>query len=182
MPESKMNLPIPTFFSLNTPFGLLMGGCFIVASWLCYRQNGTIYANLTLGRIITFLYVIGLFMQMRRFRESSVQKGYISYGRALKTGVYLSLLAGLSYGIFIFYIYSADPGMLENYLTTLDGAFHELYSNTELADQMTKIVKTFTTPFSIAFSEFFSKILTGTFYTLILAAFLKKKPASTTVF
>ncbi len=163
-----------TFWSVNTPFGLLMGGCFILASWLSFRQSNNIYANPALDRIITFLYVIGLFLQIRRFRESPVQQGYISYGGALKTGVYLSLIIGVVYGIYSVFIYSAHPEMLQNYLTTVQAAFQQLYPESPLGEKMSEMLTLFTTPYTMGFSEFLSKIILGSVYSLVIAAFLRK--------
>lgn len=57
---------------------MLIGCCCVAASYVFFKQTGNIYANPSLDRIITFLFVIGLFMQIRRYRESEELKGYIS--------------------------------------------------------------------------------------------------------
>lgn len=163
-----------TFWTLNTPFALLIAGCCIVASYLTLRQSGHLYGNPVLEKIITFLYVIGLFMQIRRYRESKKQEGYISYGSGFVTGLYISGLSGLIYGIYTIILYSVYPEALANYLTALENFFRENYSGSPLAEEMLKMVKTFTTPFSIGFSEFFSKSLLGIIYTLPIAAILRK--------
>lgn len=164
-----------TFLSFNTPFGLLMGGSFIIASYMYFRYNGNIYANPALDRTLTFLYIIGLFIQIRRYRESPELQGYISYGKALKTGSFLSVATAFVYAVYTFFIYSAHPETLKNYLSTVETVFKELYPDSPLADNMTQMLNAFTTPVSMGFSEFISKTLMGIIYTLIIAAFLKKR-------
>ena len=168
--EKKTNI----FLSFNTPFGLLMGGTFVVASYMYFQYNGNIYANPALDRTLTFLYIIGLFIQIRRYRENAGLQGYISYGKAVKTGSYLSVVTAFVYAVYTSFIYSAHPETLKNYLTTVESVFKELYPNSPLADNMTQMLHAFTTPLTMGFSEFISKTLLGVIYSLIVAAFLKK--------
>ena len=42
-------------------FALLMGACFVAASWLCFINTGQVFNNPTLNRTISFLFIIGLF-------------------------------------------------------------------------------------------------------------------------
>lgn len=164
-----------TFIQQNTPFGFLIGGCCIAASYMCFKRSGNIYANPALDRILAFLLIIGLFMQIRRYRESEELKGYITYGKALLTGIYLSAVSGFFYGFYTFVLYSKHPELLSNYLATVGQAMRELYANSPLANDMIRMMDTFTTPVTIAFSEFFSKSLMGILYTLVIAFILKKR-------
>lgn len=163
------------FLSFNTPFGLLMGGSFTIASYMYFQYNGNIYANPALDRTLTFLYVIGLFIQIRRYRENAGLQGYISYGEAVKTGSYLSAVTAFVYAVYTFFVYSAHPETLTNYLTTVENVIKEVYPNSPLAGSMTQMLHAFTTPLSMGFSEFISKALLGVIYSLIIAAFLKKR-------
>lgn len=101
-------------------------------------------------------------------------QGYISYGKAIKTGSYLSVVTAFVYAVYTSFIYSAHPETLKNYLTTVESVFKELYPNSPLADNMTQMLHAFTTPLTMGFSEFISKTLLGVIYSLIVAAFLKK--------
>lgn len=165
----------PTFIQQNTPFGFLIGGCCIAASYVCFKRSGNIYANPALDKILAFLLIVGLFMQIRRYRESEELKGYITYGKALLTGIYLSAVSGLFYGVYTFILYSKRPELLSNYLATVGQAMRELYANSPFADDMVRMLHAFTTPISIGFSEFFSKSLMGILYTLLIAFILKRR-------
>ena len=165
----------PTFIQQNTLFGILIGCCCVAASYVFFKQTGNIYANPSLDRIITFLFVIGLFMQIRRYRESEELKGYISYGRALLTGMYLSAVAGFFYGSYALIIYSKHPDTLENYLMYAESLFRQLYPESPWADNMIQMLQAFTTPVSMGITEFFSKALMGLIYTLVIAFILKKR-------
>lgn len=165
----------PTFFRQNTPFGLLTGCCCILAAIICLKRSGTLYANPALDRIVTFLFVLGIFMQIRRYRQSEELKGYISYGRALLTGIYLSATAAVLYGIYAFSVYYRHPDLLSNYLNTAEALIRQIYPESALTDEMMKMLHAFTTPAILGFSEFFSKLLMGSLYSLLIAFLLRRK-------
>lgn len=169
MEEKTENL----LLTKNTLFALLMGGCFIVTSFMFFKVSGNIFPNPALSQAITLLYACGLTMQIHKFREEHL-KGFISYGKALLTGLYLACIAGIMYAVYIFFLYSLNPETLNNYIITVATAFKEVYPNSQIGKDMQTIMETFTTPFSIAISEFFAMLFHGLLYTLLIAAFLKK--------
>lgn len=165
----------PTFFRQNTPFGLLTGCCSILAAAVCLKRSGTLFANPALDRIVTFLFILGIFMQIRRYRQSEELKGYISYGRALLTGIYLSAVAAFLYGIYAFYIYHRHPDLVGNYLTATETLIRQLYPGSAPAGDMMKMLRAFTSPATLGFSEFFSKLLMGSLYSLLIAFILRRR-------
>lgn len=163
-----------TFYSFNTPFGLLMAGCFILASYLCYVNTGSIFTNLVLDRTFTFLYILGLFIQIRRYRESPLKNGYTTYGSALLAGIWISLTVSFIYCIYTILLYSCHPSLVTNYLTTVQTAWRELHGQSPATESMLQLFSLYTSPLSIGLSELFTKFFVGFFYTLIIAAILRK--------
>jgi len=163
-----------TFYSFNTPFALLMGGCFILTSWLYTRDGSNLYANAALNQTIIFLYILGLFMQIRKFRESKLQKGCISYGKALQTGLWLSFVASFLYGFFIVLLYTFQPELMKSGLMTLRSIFLEMNENHNFASNMGDLLLIYSTPVSLGITELVQKFLTGTLYTFIIGAILRR--------
>lgn len=170
-----MHIRQKIFYLLTTPFALLMGGCFCLASYLCYLNAGNVFNNLTLDRTITLLFIAGLYMRIRRYRDSIAQQGFISYGKALITGIWISALSAGVYSIYTVILYSLHPGLLSHYITTIQKVSSEVYGNSPMSGMMNQYISAFATPFFVGLSELFGKFVNGLFYSLIVAAFLRRK-------
>lgn len=164
------------FYGQMSLFALLMGGCFAVASWLCFRNTGQVFNNTALDRTISFLFIIGLFIGIRQYRDSSAQQGFISYGKALLAGMWISLLAGLFYCLYTIFLYSRHPELLTRYLDIIREMIGQMYGNSPLQEMTDRFFTAFITPFFIGLTELFGKFVNGLIFTLIIAAFLRKQP------
>ena len=94
-------------------FALLMGACFVAASWLCFINTGQVFNNPTLNRTISFLFIIGLFIGIRQYRDSSTRQGFITYGQAVVTGIWISLVTGLVYCLLYDYTLFPVSGIID---------------------------------------------------------------------
>ncbi|WP_251620672.1 DUF4199 domain-containing protein [Odoribacter lunatus] len=164
------------FYKLTTPFALLMGGCLAIASYICFLNTGHIFNNPVLDRTLNFLLIIGLFMRIRQYRDSDARQGYITYGKALLTGIWLSFIAGLVYSLYTIILYSSHPELITSYLNIMQDMIKQIYGEHALNDMMAQIITTFTTPFSIGLSELFGKFIHGLIFSLIIAVFIRKQP------
>ena len=144
-PSKKKN-----FFSQNTLFGLFVGLSFIAVAYAYYRS----------GRV-------------RKYRDE-LPDNCLSYGKALGACTYLIAVASVIYGCFVFYLYRHHPELLENYLTSIETTFKEVYSDSAFTENMISMLKAFTTPATIAFAETFNKIFTGFIFSLLLAGLLRR--------
>ena len=95
-------------------------------------------------------------------------------GEALGACTYLIAVASVIYGCFVFYLYRHHPELLENYLTSIETTFKEVYSDSAFTENMISMLKAFTTPATIAFAETFNKIFTGFIFSLLLAGLLRR--------
>jgi len=168
-----------TFLKDNTLFGLFVGLSFIAVTYLYYRSGRSITINPQLNNVLLLLSIAGTFIGVRKYREES-QGGYLSYGKALGACIYLTAVAAFCYGICIYVLYHRHAELLETYTGMVESALQEIYGDSPLLENMKTLVKTFTTPVSIAFAEIFNKIITGFIFSLFLAGLLRKyKPNST---
>ena len=151
-PSKKKN-----FFSQNTLFGLFVGLSFIAV----------------LNNVILLLSIVGAFIGVRKYRDE-LPDNCLSYGKALGACTYLIAVASVIYGCFVFYLYRHHPELLENYLTSIETTFKEVYSDSAFTENMISMLKAFTTPATIAFAETFNKIFTGFIFSLLLAGLLRR--------
>lgn len=164
------------FYRQTTLFALLIGGCFTVASYLCYINTGQVFNHPVLDRTINFLFIIGLFISIRQYRDSVAQQGFITYGKALLTGMWISLLTGLVYCLYTILLYSLHPELVTNYLHIVQELLRQTYGDSPLGEMADRFFTVFVTPFSIGVTELFGKFVNGLIFTLIIAAFLRKQP------
>lgn len=171
-----MDIKKQIFYRQTSLFALLIGSCFAAASWLCFMNTGQVFNNPTLDRTISILFIIGLFIGIRQYRESYAQEGFITYGKALLTGMWISLLTGLVYCLYSVWLYSLHPELLGNYLSIAREMIGQMYGDSPLKEMADQFFTAFTTPFSIGLSELLGKFINGLLFTLIIAAFLRKQP------
>lgn len=162
------------FFSQNSLFGAIIGLSFVITSWLFLFTGKSIANNPHLNNIIIMLTIAGTFIGVRKYRED-VLNGVISYGQALGTCVYIISIASLIYGIYNIILYQSLPELTEQYIEAIDGTLREVYANSPLLETMSDMVRTFTSAYSIGFSEIFGKIFLGFIFSLFLAGILRKK-------
>lgn len=164
------------FYGQLSLFALLMGGCFAAAFWLCFRNTGQVFNHPVLDRTISFLFIIGLFIGIRQYRDSQALQGFISYGKALLAGMWISLLVGLSYCLYTIFLYSRHPELLDRYIDIIREMTGKMYGDSPLQEMADHFFTAFITPFFIGVTELFGKFINGLIFTLILAAFLRKQP------
>ncbi len=162
------------FFSQNSLFGAIMGLSFVITSWVFITTGKPIASNPSLNNILMLLTIVGTFIGVRKYREDALG-GAITYGHALGTCTYIVSIASLLYGIYTIILYQALPHLQDQYLETLDAALREVYSDSPMVDSLSDMMKTFTTSYSIGFSEIFSRIFSGFIFSLFLAGILRKK-------
>ena len=151
-PSKKKN-----FFSQNTLFGLFVGLSFIAVAYAYYRSGRGVSLNPQLNNVILLLSIVGAFIGVRKYRDE-LPDNCLSYGKALG----------------VFYLYRHHPELLENYLTSIETTFKEVYSDSAFTENMISMLKAFTTPATIAFAETFNKIFTGFIFSLLLAGLLRR--------
>ena len=93
------------FLKQNSIFGCLIGGTFIFASLLFILAGKGIVVNAQFHNIIMMLTIVGIFIGVRNYRDEQLA-GVISYGKALKTGIFILCIASLCYAVYVFFLYT----------------------------------------------------------------------------
>ena len=165
-------------------FGLLMG-LVLCIPWLIVIDmmytNPEFKSNDLLGYAIMVVIYSLLFFGVRNYRNKELG-GFISFGKAFKTGAFITLLAGTVYVVlWMFYYYLVVPDFMEVYAKHV---LHQCTSEEELAAK-TKEMEWFSdkyqNPIFIILLTYAEVIPIGLIVSLISALILKKKQKPATI-
>lgn len=119
--------------------------------------------------------IVAIQVGTKHFRDK-IQGGYISYGRAVGSGMLIVLFAGVIHAFFIYvlYTYISPEGLQEILIQTEENMMQQGSSDEEI-EMATKLLEAVTTPLLLAFATIFSSGFWGLVISLITSAFLKKE-------
>lgn len=161
------------FLTKNALFGAIIGLSLVATSCLYLFTGKNVGLNPQLNNVIMLLTIAGTFIGARKYREEALN-GAITYGKALGLCVYIVSVSAVIYGIYTGLLYRYTPELTTQYIETMDATFREVYANSPMLEPMSSMIREFTTAYSIAFAEVFSKILSGSIFSLFLAGILRK--------
>lgn len=153
--------------------GLILGLALIVFSVVLYILG--IYKPPTWVGILNYVLIIGgIFYGQKKFRDDELG-GYISYGKALGTGVLVALFASIIYGVY-FYLLTAviDPGYIDQIYAATEEALLEKGNSEDQVEQMLDAAKQYMTPIMLLVSSVIGFVFWGTIFALITSIFVKK--------
>ena len=160
-------------FRHSFKFGALVGGVLILTSLMFYFRGVPISINPQITSINYFLIMTGIYFGLRVYRND-VLDGIISYGRALGAGVLMIGFAGAFYAIYIFILVKYfDASILQEFISITEKSLIEA----KYSDEQVKLFMSLyeqITPGAFAFSQWFSKLGAGFFFSLILAFFFSR--------
>lgn len=139
-------------------------------------------SNDVIGYIFLFGVFSLVFFGVRNYRNKELN-GFISLGKAFKTGALIALLASTIYVVFwLFYYYLYVPDFLDKYIEhVMLEATREGVTETELADtteQMDQFRSLYQGPFMVGLITYMEVLPTGLFVAFVCSLILKKKPDS----
>ena len=164
----------PSMFKSAMTYGLILALALIVMHLIQYMMD--MYKTPLWVSILTYIVIIaGIIYGTIRFRDDEL-KGYISYGKALGSGVLISLFSSIVYG-FYFYLLAGviDPNYLENVFKTMEQAYFEAGMTYEQIDMAMAMVRKFQSPIIMMISSIFTFTFMGTIFSLITSIFIKKE-------
>lgn len=147
-------------------------------------NNPDFQSNDILGYIFLFGVFSLVFFGIRNYRNRELN-GFISLGKAFKTGALIALLASTVYVVFwLFYYYLYVPDFLDRYIehvmleATREGATEaELAAKSEQMDQFSDMYQG---PFMVALITYMEVLPIGLVVAFISSLILKKKPETAT--
>lgn len=166
-----------------TRFGLISG--LIVSAWvvggvaLCYAKN-SFEGSMWLGYASMVLAFSLIFVAVKSYRDKD-NGGYISFGKAFKIGLYISLIASTLYVVtWLIDYYIFVPDFMDKFSAhTLSQLKADGLNEAELAEQtaeITKMQEMYKNPVFVVLFTYVEILPVGLVVSLITALFLKRKP------
>ncbi len=155
-------------------YGLILALALIVFHLVQYLMD--VYKPPTWVNILNYAIIVGgIVYGTIRFRNDELN-GYISYGRALGSGVLISLFASVVYGFYLYLLTAViDPSYMEGLYQVIEETYLEMGMADDQVETMVAAVKKFQTPIMMFVSSIFSFTLMGTLFSLITSIFIKKE-------
>ena len=154
--------------------GVFLGLVLVLYSLLLYFTDQMF--NQLLGAGVYVVYIAGLFMAIKSFRENHRQ-GYLSYGQALGTGVVVALYAAIISAVFTYVLYTfIDPDLPVKMLEFTKQKMLDRGMPDEQVEMSMKISSKLMKPWFMSISAVLNGVFLGTIISLILGIFLKNEP------
>lgn len=170
--NSKSMKNKPTMFQTTLTWGLITGFAGVVYTLILYFSDMMMNKGLSYVGII--ISIIGIYLGTKAYRDQSLG-GYISYGKALGTGVMISLFAAIISVVFMILLYTViDTELVDKMMSMANEKNIERGLSEEQAQQAMEMGKKFFIPFAVIGGLFFS-VLVGFIISLITSAILKKE-------
>ncbi|MFP4467369.1 MAG: DUF4199 domain-containing protein [Bacteroidales bacterium] len=166
MPSQKSAMAGPAF-----QFGLLIAAGLIILSLIMYVA-GMITAN-WISYVGYAILLGGLIFGTLRFRDE-YSGGFISYGRALGFGTLVSFFAALISAVFSYLFYTVLAPDALNELR-IAAEINILETTPNITDQQLDLAIKMVNPLMMALTYLFSYTFVGFVFSLVTAAFLKRK-------
>jgi hypothetical protein len=155
-------------------FGLLVGASFIITTLLFLTSERGIAVNPRLNNVLACLAIIGIFFGVKRLRDERLE-GTITYGRAFVAGLQIACVAAAIHAVHTYIIYATHPALVEGYQEALDEISRELYKDESFATLLRETTRRLIGPVFIAFEEGFAKVISGTAFSIVIGAILRRR-------
>jgi|GEM_PF-33728 len=169
-------------------FGLIAGfiitTMMIVSVAMCYNRED-FEGNVVVGYAAMLLAFSLIFIGVRNFRNK-YNNGVISFGKAFKIGLYITLIASTMYVVvWLIDYYLFIPDFMDKYTAhVLRQAENDGAGAAELAkkaEEMAKFREMYTSPVMVVLLTYAEVLPIGLVISLISAAILRRRPGSTAV-
>lgn len=168
--------PKVSVFKNALTYGLYTGIAYILVSLLFYAlgvDSGSWLNNLTY-----IILILGIILATLNYRNK-LNSGYITYGKALLTGFYVSLIVGIIAAIYLWLFYSfINPDGIRELLDTAEQKFADAGLSDEMIEQQMRISSKFMKMPLLNVMAFVGMLFSGTVISLITSIFLKKQDDS----
>lgn len=173
------------FWNATMTWGALTALCLVVFQLIMYFTNPVFFTNpqeitFFISIIPTILLIIGLTYGMKYFRDNH-NNGFLKYGRGVGFAVIMGLFIGFILGFFDYLLlYQIDKSLLDLRLSNIQYALEEMFPNftDEQIEQNMMMQKVMMKPMGLIFSGILNYAFYSTLFSLIIAAFLKRKDTS----
>jgi len=160
-------------------YGVIFGVIMILEFVIPYAMGLNLMENKTLGLVLNllnylFLPIILIYIAVNNYK-TNINGGFLSFGQALKTGVTVTVVAGLIVGVFTIIFNMIFPEYMVEIMETTKKMMVEQNPNMtqEQLDMSVAMMEKFSSPFIAAPVTVAMYAFIGLIYSLIIGAILK---------
>jgi hypothetical protein len=164
------------FWTNSMNYGAVAGFLIIIFSLLLYFAG--LQDNTYLGLMVFPILILVMIWGTLTLRNK-IQNGQMTYGRGLGAGTTISLFASVIVAVYMFVFFKfIDPEAIDRITSMQETKMLEQGMSEEQVNMAIEMTKKFTNPITMAVGSVFSYTLYGFLFSLVISAFLKKKPNS----
>lgn len=165
-----------SLFKNALTYGLYTAAAYVLLSLLYYALD--IYRITWLNYLTYIILIAGIVLATINFRDK-INGGFISYGKAFLTGLYISLITGIVFALYswVFYTYIHPDGIRELIELTEQAMVDRGMSDDMIDAQIEMSAKFMKMPL-LNVVAFVGMLFWGIIISLITSAFLKKNDDS----
>lgn len=156
-------------------YGAVIGISLVVYYVLLYIADLTF--NKALGLVQYIVLCAGIYMATKAYRDKALG-GFISYGKALVFGLFISVFVGIIVVFFNFIMMRyIDPGLIDKNMAIMEETFQNSrwVSPDDLDEMLEKARVSMTSIWTLPYGVFIFSLI-GLVFSLVTSAFLKKEP------
>lgn len=154
-------------------YGALLGVIQVV--WLLFLYATDNLVGSPLQSMKWVIFGVFLFLVLKFYRDHFLE-GFISYGRCLREGVRLSVLAGIVIGAFYFLMLKVfDPSLGPLMIAETEEAYLAMGLPENTVEELSEALRVGMTPWNMFFANIFDGMLTGFIVSLVVSIFVKRK-------
>ena len=154
-------------------YGIILGLVSVVMSVLFYVMDLMFASWIMIPSIIVTLIV--LFLLQRSYRDT-YENGFITYGRALGSGVVMLLYSAIIGAIFAYLLYAViDPGLVDKSLAAAQAKLEAKGMPEAAIEAGLKVQQKMLQPWVISRTTIFGTMFSGTIMALVTSIFVAKK-------
>lgn len=159
--------------------GLILTALMITSTVMCYRKEN-FEGNMVLGYAAMLLAFAFIFVGVKNYRDK-FNNGLISFGKAFKIGLYISLIASSMYVlVWLVEYYVFIPDFMDKYIPHVMKAAREGGATAaeleKKATQMAEFKEMYRNPVFVVLISYLEVLPIGIAVSLICAWILKRKP------
>lgn len=163
----------PSIWKSCLKYGLIMGLVSIVMTMLFYMLDLMFATWILIPNIALTLIV--LFLLQRSYRDT-YENGFISYGRALGTGMIIFIYTAIIVAIFSYLLYSIiDPGLIDKSIAAAAAKLEAKGIPESSMDAALSMQEKMLKPWIISLSSILNTLFMGFIMSLITSIFVTKK-------
>ncbi|HKL72300.1 MAG TPA: DUF4199 domain-containing protein [Marinilabiliaceae bacterium] len=154
-------------------YGALLG--IIQVAWLLFLYATDNLVGSPLQSMKWVIFGVFLFLVLKFYRDHFLE-GFISYGRCIREGVRLSVLAGIIIGAFYFLMLKVfDPELGQLMIAETEEAYLAMGISESKVEEFSEDLRIGMTPWNLFFANIFDGMLSGLIVSLVIAIFVKRK-------